>query len=210
MNPWVRKLNRELGVDKKKAQKAWDEAVTIAEDMHGKAEESFDTSEFEFAYETAKDIVRKTEIRHSITDFIESGKSAREYIESVTSGDFSVLDTHYRRKDKDDDEDEDEEQEKLNSPTVVYEKEHGDDEDDSKDNEEDDDSDEDEEDEDDDKEKDESTFYDHDAKKIAETVKASLSKEEIASLKSRLQLHLENQKKGNEEGEFNKELDQVE
>ena len=104
MSPYVRKLTKNTGVNSKKAESAWSEAIIIAEEMFGKKMDKFGKDEFDYAYQTALEAIRKQEIRYSLANFVESGMSAKDYIEMVVSGDFS-LDHSMQNKDMEDDED---------------------------------------------------------------------------------------------------------
>ena len=120
MSPFVKRLVKETGVKARKAESAWSEAITIAEEMYGMTMDKFGKDEFDYAYQTALESIRKQEIRYSLGKFVESGMSARDYIEMVVSGDFSL---DHPMQNKDDEEEDDE-----NEPTIVYESEHGDEE----------------------------------------------------------------------------------
>ena len=108
-SPYVMKLIKDTGKSASEIEKLWSEAKKITAETLGKAEDNFGKTEYEFAYGTVMNILGKKEAVLNPEVFLSSGKSARDFIEEVISGDFSigdenpVIDNH-----KDDEEPEDE------------------------------------------------------------------------------------------------------
>lgn len=108
MNPFIRKLSKELGKDESVIEKAWKDAKKLTAENFGIGEEDFTRREIEYT----KEIVREqfgVDRMISVTDFLESDKSAKDFIsEVVTSGDFPSIDKNVISKSSDDDENEEE------------------------------------------------------------------------------------------------------
>jgi hypothetical protein len=108
MSPYIKRLQKETGIQGKQTATAWNNALDIAEEMFGKQLEDFGKEEFEYAYQVALEDIRKQEIKYSLANFVESGAKACDYIEMVVSGDFSLNSTMQRLGDDDDDDDDEE------------------------------------------------------------------------------------------------------
>ncbi len=117
VSPYVKKLSRETGKSEKEISGFWDKAKKIAQETFGVKEDDFTTEHFEFAIETVKNMLGLSEEVVNPANFLQSELNAKEYIETVTSGSFSVGDKNpvippKGKKVKIDDEEEEEEDEK--------------------------------------------------------------------------------------------------
>ena len=107
-SPYVMKLVKDTGKPTAEVEKLWTKAKLIAAETFGKPETNFGKTEFEFAYGTVMNMLGKKEAILNPEVFLGSGKSAREFIEEVISGDFKIGDeTPVVDKNKDDKEPED-------------------------------------------------------------------------------------------------------
>lgn len=92
VSPYVKKLARETGKSEKEITQFWDKAKKIAQETFGVTENDFTTEHFEFAIETVKNMLGLSEEIVNPANFLQSELSAKEYIETVVSGSFSVGD----------------------------------------------------------------------------------------------------------------------
>ena len=106
-SPYVIKLAKDTGKPVPELEKLWDRAKQIASETFGKNEDDFTKKEYDFAYGTVMNMLGKRESVLNPEIFLSSDKSARDFIEEVISGDFSIGDENPVVH-KDDEEPEDE------------------------------------------------------------------------------------------------------
>ncbi len=114
MSPYVKKLSRETGKSEKEISGFWEKAKKITSETFGVKEDNFTTEHYEFAITTVKNMLGLSEEIVNPANFLQSELGAKEYIETVVSGSFSVGDKNpvIPPKDKkiiDDEEDEEDE-----------------------------------------------------------------------------------------------------
>ena len=110
-SPYVMKLAKDTGRPTGEIEKLWDRAKKIASETFGKPESDFGKSEYDFAYGTVMNMLGKKEAILNPEVFLNSEKSAAEFIEEVISGDFHIGDENpVINNHKDDEEPEDESQ----------------------------------------------------------------------------------------------------
>jgi len=112
MSPFIKQLAEELGKDVKELEKVWMDAKKVTAETFGIEEEDFSKREIEYTKEVVREALGlKREI--TVSDFINSDKSAREFLdEAVQSSDSFGIDGPIQKKDKDDDEEDLEEAKK--------------------------------------------------------------------------------------------------
>lgn len=100
----------------KEVEKLWDEAKNIAEQELGKKEKDFNDRDWKYVTGILKNML---DIEESYTvDFLNSKLNAKQYIETVISGQFSAIQDNPLQFKKDDDDEEDEDDED-NSNKVI-------------------------------------------------------------------------------------------
>lgn len=108
-SPYVIKLIKDTGKPANQIEKLWADAKHIASETFGKSEDDFGKAEYEFAYGTVMNILGKKESVLNPEVFLNSDKSARDFIEEVISADFNIGDDNpVVNKDKDDEDGTDE------------------------------------------------------------------------------------------------------
>ena len=118
MSPFIKKLMKETGKDESEIKELWKKSKDITSDTFGLDESEFSNREYMYAKETVKSMLGYEDVI-TVADFIESDKSAKDFIsskksstyntETVTSGDFSSLDKSVTKKKKDDEEEDEKE-----------------------------------------------------------------------------------------------------
>jgi len=95
-SPYIKKMVKELGLSEKEVVKFWNTAIKTTEDMRGMEEDNFTYKEYNYAMQTVRHLAlpeeKILEESISISEFIGSGKTAQEFLETVTSGNFSIGD----------------------------------------------------------------------------------------------------------------------
>lgn len=112
-SPYLKDLSKKTGKNIAELEKYWPQAKKLTSDQFGVPESSFEEKHLNYAIEVLKNLVGIKEKRISVQDFINSEKSADEFIAesiSVTSGDFPSLQTNVISKDDDNDEDDEEDE----------------------------------------------------------------------------------------------------
>lgn len=92
ISPYVKKLSRETGKSEKEISDFWEKAKKITSETFGVREDSFDTEHYEFAITTVKNMLGLSEEIVNPVNFLQSDLDAKDYIETVVSGSFSVGD----------------------------------------------------------------------------------------------------------------------
>jgi len=92
ISPYVKKLSRETGKSEKEISDFWEKAKKIASETFGVKEDDFSTEHYEFAITTVKNMLGLSEEVVNPSNFLQSELSAKDYIETVVSGSFSVAD----------------------------------------------------------------------------------------------------------------------
>jgi len=92
ISPYVKKLSKETGKSEKEISDFWEKAKKITSETYGVKEDNFTTEHYEFAITTVKNMLGLSEEIVNPANFLQSDLSAKEYIETVTSGSFSVGD----------------------------------------------------------------------------------------------------------------------
>ena len=110
-SPYVVKLAKDTGKSIDEIEKFWDRAKQIAAETFGKSEDDFGKKEYDYAYGTVMNMLGKKEAILNPEVFLNSGKSAAEFIEEVISGDFNIGDDHPVVNNNKDEEPEDESKE---------------------------------------------------------------------------------------------------
>ena len=110
-SPYVTKLVKDTGKPVQEIEKYWAQAKKITSETFGKSENDFGKSEYDFAYGTVMNMLGKKESILNPEVFLNSEKSAKDFIEEVISADFNIGDENpVVNKDKDE-EDENESKE---------------------------------------------------------------------------------------------------
>jgi len=115
MSPFIKELAEELGKTPEELEGVWKEGKKLTAETFGISEDEFTKREIEYTKEIVREMLGlKREI--SVSDFINSDKTARDFIdETMTSGSLGI-DRAVNRKTKPyDDEDEDESEEGCDS-----------------------------------------------------------------------------------------------
>ncbi len=102
----IKGLMKKSGKSEREVEKAWDKAVSIAEDDFGKRKRDFDDRDYSYVTGIAKNMLGIKEKKEvSTTDFIESDISALEWLEKKNKKDDKESDKEKDKdsKDKDDD-----------------------------------------------------------------------------------------------------------
>lgn len=87
---YVKSLSKETGKSVSEIEKLWDKAKEIASDTFNKGEDDFDDREYKFSVGVVKNMLGLDERVLDPTNFLNSEKSAKEYIETLTSANFSI------------------------------------------------------------------------------------------------------------------------
>ena len=107
-SPYVNKLVKDTGKSVAEIEKKWNDAKRITAETLGKDEDDFGKTEYDYAYGIVMNMFGKNEAVLNPEIFLNSGKSAREFIEEVISSDFKIGDENpiVHKDDEDDFEDE--------------------------------------------------------------------------------------------------------
>src|ERR1700690_3701936 len=118
LSPYARKIAKEIGKPIEEIESRWQEAKKIAEENLGKSESNFTNEDYNYVAGILKN---KLGIHDSIKvkDFIDSGKPAKEWIETVISSQFNIgkiIPPVVKRRDLDNEDDELPQQKKEDRP----------------------------------------------------------------------------------------------
>lgn len=102
-SPYVNSLAKETGKSVSEIEKLWNKAKEISSDTFGKPEKDFGAKEYKYTVGIVKNMLGLDEKVLDPSFFLNSDKSAKEFIETVTSAQFTIGDVTVA-KDKDDDE----------------------------------------------------------------------------------------------------------
>lgn len=110
VSPYITKLMNMTGKSENEIEKVWTEAKKITAETLGKTEDQFSKKEYDYAYGIVMNILGRKESVLNPEIFINSEKSAKDFLEEVISSDFTFPDDPIvMKKKKDDDEDKKEE-----------------------------------------------------------------------------------------------------
>jgi len=106
-SPYVKRVAKEIGKSIEEVDKHWAESKKIASENLGKSEINFTNEDYTYVVGILKN---KLGIRENIKvkDFIDSGMTAKEYVETLTSSQFSIgkiIPPVVKRRDLDDEDD---------------------------------------------------------------------------------------------------------
>lgn len=110
-SPYVTKLVKDTGKSTQEIEKYWAQAKKITSETFGKSENDFGKAEYDFAYGTVMNMLGKKESILNPEVFLNSEKSAKDFIEEVISADFNIGDENPVVKKDKDEEDENESKE---------------------------------------------------------------------------------------------------
>jgi hypothetical protein len=94
MSPYVKSLSKETGKSEKEIEKLWDKAKKIAAEEFGTSEDKFSTKEYKYVTGVVKKMLGIDEAILDPSHFLESEKSAKEYLETVVSSNFTIGDVN--------------------------------------------------------------------------------------------------------------------
>lgn len=104
-SPYIKQLAKETGKSVSELERYWKKAKEITKDDFDVAEDNFQDKHFAYATAIVKRMAGVKESVITVSDFLQSGKTANDFIaEVVSSGDFPSLDKGTATK-KDNDED---------------------------------------------------------------------------------------------------------
>lgn len=106
-SPYVKKLSQETGKSEKEIEKLWKKAKEIASEEFGKTEDDFGNKEYAYVTGIVKKMLGVDESILDPSKFLESDYSAKDYIETVVSGNFSIGNVKPPKEDEEEDEEED-------------------------------------------------------------------------------------------------------
>lgn len=111
VSPYVTKLVKITGKSESEIEKLWVDAKKITSETLGKTEDQFSKREYDYAYGIVMNILGRKESVLNPEIFINSEKSAKEFLEDMISADLNLPNDPIVIKKKDDDEDEDKDNE---------------------------------------------------------------------------------------------------
>lgn len=109
-SPWVKKIARETGKSEREIEKIWKKAKEITSEEFGKSEDDFGNKEYSYTTGVVKKMLGVDESILDPSKFLESEHSAKEYIETLVSGNFSIGNVLPPEENDDEDEDDYEEE----------------------------------------------------------------------------------------------------
>ena len=109
-SPYVNSLAKETGKSVGEIEKLWNKAKDITSDTFSKSEDDFGTKEYKYTVGIVKNMLGLDEKILDPSFFLNSDKSAKEFIETVTSAQFTIGDVNPVSvvKDRDDDDEKEE------------------------------------------------------------------------------------------------------
>lgn len=110
-SPWIKQLSRETDKSEKELEKLWDKAKKITSEEFGKDEDDFGNKEYKYVTGVVKKMLGIDESILDPSHFLDSEMSAKQYLETVVSGNFSIGNVQPPEDDeKEEEEDYDEEE----------------------------------------------------------------------------------------------------
>jgi len=132
-SPWVKKIAKETDKSEREVEKLWKKAKEITSEEFGKDEDDFGNKEYAYTTGVVKKMLGVDESLLDPSKFLESEHSAKDYIETVVSGNFSIGNVKPPQEDEDDeityDEEEEYEEEEEEYDEEEYDEEEYDEED---------------------------------------------------------------------------------
>jgi len=110
-SPYITKLVKETGKSEKEIEKLWKKAKEIASEDFGKDEDDFGSKEYSYTTGVVKKMLGVDESILDPSKFLESECSAKDYLETVVSGNFSIGNVQPPKDEIEDEEDEDDDEE---------------------------------------------------------------------------------------------------
>lgn len=89
-SPYIKTLSKETGKSEKEIERVWKKAKEITSEEFGKNEDDFSKREYSYAMGVVKRMMGIDESIIDPTYFLESDLSAKDYIETIISGNFSI------------------------------------------------------------------------------------------------------------------------
>lgn len=93
-SPYIRSLSKETGKPEAEIEKLWNKAKDITSDTFGKPEDDFGSKEYKYTVGIVKNMLGLDEKVLDPTYFLKSGKTAKEFIETLTSAQFTIGDVN--------------------------------------------------------------------------------------------------------------------
>lgn len=91
VSPYLKTLAKDLGMSPRQLEIPWKRAKEITIETFGKPEEAFGNTEYKYAMDTVRSMLGLSEDSPMLpTNFLKSEKSAEEYLETLTSGQFDI------------------------------------------------------------------------------------------------------------------------
>lgn len=119
-SPYIKQLARQTGKSEKELEDLWKQAKEITSETFGKPEKDFGDREYSYATGVVKQSLGLKEEIQDVSKFIKSDLDADQYIETVTSPQFTIGDVRpIQKKKKKKDEEEDEEDYEDFDPNMV-------------------------------------------------------------------------------------------
>ncbi len=100
-SPFLKSLAKEIGKTEKELEQYWNKAKEITAETFGKKEDDFGTKEYKYITGIVKNMAGVKEEVLDPSKFIESDLSAKEFIETVVSADFSIGNVYPPEEEKD-------------------------------------------------------------------------------------------------------------
>ena len=92
-SPYIKQISKETGKSVSELERYWKKAKEITKDEFGISENDFKDKHYAYATAIVKKMAGVKESIITVADFINSGKSAKDFIyETIASGDFPNLD----------------------------------------------------------------------------------------------------------------------
>lgn len=110
VSPYITKLMKLTGKNEHEVEYAWEEAKRVTSETLGKTEDKFGKTEYDYAFGIVMNLFGKKEAILNPEIFINSEKSAKDFLEEMISGDFNIPEEPITIKNKDDNKDETEDE----------------------------------------------------------------------------------------------------
>lgn len=88
VSPYVKKISKETGMGTDEVKELWAKSKAAISEKVGKEEEEFSKADFESTEEHLYSMLGLNEYTTDPSKFLRSGKSAKEFIETMVSGNF--------------------------------------------------------------------------------------------------------------------------
>lgn len=105
ISPFVREIARDTGKATREVEDAWARALEMTSEIFGLDSVDFKDKHYKHAVETTKELLGVVEQVINPLDFLDSEKSAKEFIEQTVSGNYDI--GNVIPPDEDDDNDKD-------------------------------------------------------------------------------------------------------